>query len=76
MKLRIEEAIARAKMKGLKVMKKDIAARLWEGRTVNSQQVNMTNLCSGKTTQVRLEWIMIICEMCDCTPNYLLGYEE
>lgn len=74
-KLRVNEAIARAQTAGIKVNKKEVAARLWVGRTAVAQQCNMTNLCNGKTKQIRPEWILVICEMCNCTPNYLLGYE-
>jgi hypothetical protein len=75
-KLRVNEAIARAQTAGIKVYKKEVAARLWEGRTESAQQVNMTNLCNGTTKQIRPKWVVIICEMCNCTPNYLFGYEE
>ena len=76
LRLRVNEAIARSEANGKKVLKKDIAARLFEGRTESAQQVNMTNLCNGTTKQIRPEWVVIICEMCNCTPNYLFGYEE
>lgn len=75
-KLRVNEAIARAQTNGKKVKKKDVAAELWKGSTDTAQQVNMTNLCNGSTKQIRPEWVIIICEMCECTPNYLFGYEE
>lgn len=75
-RLRVNEAIARAQTNGKKILKKDVAAELWKGRTVAAQQVNMTALCNGTTKQIRPEWVMTICEMCGCTPNYLFGYEE
>ncbi len=75
-RLRVNEAIARAQTNGKKILKKDVAAELWKGRNVTAQQVNMTALCNGSTKQIRPEWVSIICEMCDCTPNYLFGYEE
>jgi DNA-binding Xre family transcriptional regulator len=74
--LRVSEAIARAQTNGKKVYKKDVAARLWEGSTESSQQVNMTNLCNGTTKKIAPEWVDILCEMLDCTPNYLFGYEK
>lgn len=74
-KLRVNEAIARAQTNGKKVKKKDIAAELWKGSTETAQQVNMTNLCNGSTKQIRPEWVLTICEMCGCTPNYLFGYD-
>lgn len=71
--MRIETAIARAKEQGRKVMKKEIAARLWPDSNEAAQQVNMTALCSGKTTRINPEWVGIICEMCGCTADFLLG---
>lgn len=71
--IRIEEAIARAKQRGEKVMKKDIAARLWPDSTPAAQQVNMTALCSGRKKLVAPEWVRIICEMTGCTSDFLLG---
>lgn len=73
MMLRIEEAIARSKANGKKVLKKDIAARLWPDSVESAQQVNMTKLCNGRTTGVRPEWVITICEMTGCTADYLFG---
>lgn len=71
--MRIEEAIARAKQQGSKVMKKDIAARLWPESTPVAQQVNMTRLCAGKTPRIFIDWVAIICEMTGCTADFLFG---
>lgn len=71
--MRIEQAIARAKDAGRKVLKKDIAARLWPNSNETAQQVNMTALCSGKTTKINPEWVAIICEMTGCTADFLFG---
>ena len=74
MTFRIEEAIARAKAKGNKVMKKDIAARLWPDSDASAQQVNMTKLCNGRTQAVKPEWVVVICEMTGCTADFLFGF--
>ena len=76
MKLRVNEAIARSEANGKKVLKKDIAARLFEGASESAQQVNMTNLCNGTTKRVVPEWVVIICEMCGCSADYLFGMED
>lgn len=73
MTLRIEEAIARAKANGNKVLKKDIAAKLWPNSVEAAQQVNMTKLCSGKLVSVRPEWLITICDMCNCSADFLIG---
>lgn len=71
--LRIEEAIARARANGKKVLKKDIAARLWDGSTESAQQVNMTNLLNGATNRISPEWVIIICDMTGVTADFLFG---
>ena len=76
MKLRVNEAIARSEANGKKVLKKDIAARLFEGASESAQQVNMTNLCNVTTKRVVTEWVVIICEMCGCSADYLFGMED
>lgn len=76
MKLKVNEAIALSAANGKKVFKKDIAARLFPGVSTATQQVNMTSLCNGKTKRILPEWVIVICEMCDCTPNYLFGYDD
>lgn len=76
MRLRVNEAIARSEANGKKVLKKDIAARLFEGASESAQQVNMTNLCNGTTKRIVPEWVVIICEMCGCSADYLFGLED
>lgn len=73
MTLRIEEAIARAKANGTKVLKKDIAAKLWPDSVESAQQVNMTKLCNGRTTSIKPEWVVVVCEMTGCTADFLFG---
>ncbi len=71
--LRIEQAMARAKEQGRKVLKKEIAARLWPDSTPVAQQVKITRLCSGKTPRINEDWVKIICEMTGCSADFLFG---
>lgn len=73
MTLRINEALARANTQGKKVFKKDISEKLWPDSTAIAQQVNMTNLCCGKTQKINPDWVGVICEMLDCTADFLFG---
>lgn len=73
MTLRIEEAIARAKANGTKVLKKDIAAKLWPDSVESAQQVNMTKLCNGRTASIKPEWVVAVCKMTGCTADFLFG---
>ena len=72
---RINAALASAKENGIKLMKKDIAARLWPNSSPSAQQVNMTKLCNGKQKKIDPEWVKIVCELTGVSANFLLGIE-
>lgn len=71
--IRVELAIARAKESGKKVLKKEIAARLWPDSSPETQQVLMTKVVSGKQDKLSSEQLRIICEMTGCSADFLLG---
>lgn len=74
--LRINEAIAAARAQGRRVLKKDIAARLWPDSTPEAQKVNMHALCTGETRRVDPDWVREICLLTGCTADYLLGLSD
>lgn len=74
--IKLKEAFARSEMNGKKVRRKDLAAALFPGVSETAQQVNLTNLINGRTKRIASEWVKIICDMLDCTPNYLFGFEN
>lgn len=76
LRLRVNEAIARSEMNGNKVLKKDIAAKLWEGSSDSAQQVNMTNLCNGTTKKISPEWVVVLCDMLKCSSDFLFGLKD
>jgi len=71
--IRIESAIARAKEQGIKVTRRDIAARLWPDATPINQSVKIGLLIRGKTTRIEPRWVGIICEMTGVSADFLLG---
>lgn len=73
---RLNEAILKAGLKGKKVFKKELAAKMWPDSTESAQQVNMTALCSGRKQKIAPEWVEIICKECDCSADYLFGLTE
>lgn len=75
MGLRINEAIARMQDNGKKIFKHEVSAKLWPNSSEASRQVNMTNLCTGVTKKLPIEFVDILCDTLECTPNYLFGYE-
>lgn len=76
LRLKVKEAIARSEANGKKVLKKEIAARLWDGSSEQAQQVNMTNLVNGTTKKIAPDWVVTICEMCNCSADYLFGLKD
>ena len=74
--IRLEQALARAKEQGKTVLKKDLAAKLWPDSSETAQQVNMTNLCNGRRDAVKPDWVVIICEMCGCSADFLFGLKN
>lgn len=73
--LKVNEAIALSEAMGKKVLKKDLAAKIWPNSRSEAQAVNMTNLCSGVTKKVNPEWIITICRETGCTADFLFGIE-
>ena len=71
--LKVNEAIALSEAMGKKVLKKDLAAKIWPNSRSEAQAVNMTNLCSGVTKKVNPEWIITICRETGCTADFLFG---
>lgn len=74
--LRINEAIARAERNGKKILKKELAAKIWTNSRPEAQVVNMTNLCTGVTKKINPEWIIVICQETGCSADFLLGIKE
>lgn len=71
-KLRIKEAIAYATLHGRSVTRREIAARLFPGRSVNAADVGLSNLINGKTKRIKPEWLTAIADMCGCSVEFLL----
>lgn len=70
---KINEAILNAKLKGLKVSKKEIAEMLWEDTKPKSRTVNMSSLCNRRTQKINIEWVSKICEATGVDANFLFN---
>ena len=75
-KIKVNEAIARAESMGKKIYKKDLAEKIWANSKPEAQAVNMTNLCSGVTKKVNPEWLVIISLETGCSIDFLLGLKD
>lgn len=76
MELKVNEAIARSEARGKKILKKDLAAKIWPNSRPEAQAVNMTNLCSGITKKISPEWVIIICKETGCSADFLFGLNK
>lgn len=70
---RIDEAIGRAKANGKRVLKKELAAKLWPDSSEAAQQVNMTALCTGRKQKIAPEWVETICQETGVSADFLFG---
>lgn len=76
MRLKINEALARQEAKGNKIFKKQISAELWPESSASSRSTSMGRLCRGGVSKISPEQIVIICKMCQCSADYLLGLTD
>lgn len=76
MRLKINEAIAAAKLQGKDVKKKDLAKKFFPESTEQSQITLMTKVCSGKLQRVNPEWIGIVADECGVSADFVLGRED
>lgn len=75
MRFRINEAVALTTVRGKRVKKKDIAAKLFPDSVESTANQNMVNICSGNKKSLSAQQINIICDMCGCSADFLLGRE-
>jgi hypothetical protein len=73
--LRINEAIGYANANGKRIRKIDLARLLWPDSSRFSQNINMNNLCSGKTKTISPEFVEIICRKTGVDPNFLYNID-
>ncbi len=65
--------MAQSELDGNKIKDEDVYMKLWPNSKRETQQVNWANLKKGKTKRVDIEWIPILCDELNCTPNYLFN---
>jgi hypothetical protein len=75
MTLRINEALATARINGRKVTKTELAARLWPTSKPATRINLMITLSNGRADYIKPEWIKEICIATGVSPQFLLGME-
>lgn len=74
-RLLIDEAMLRSG-KNWAQLRKELSKRLYPDSSAAAQQVNFCSLRAGRVERFTPDMIAIICEMCECTPNFLFGWNE
>ena len=76
MRLKVNEAIAKAKEKGAKLRIVDIATELWPNSRESAALMNFTNLRNGSVKHVDTDVIVKICDILGCDANYLFNIKK
>jgi len=71
--LRIREALKYALLSGKNISRMDLARAIFPDSKRETQEVNITNLLTGKTKRPNPEWIPIICELTGVDANFLFN---
>lgn len=71
MMLRIREAFLHAEMKGKKIEKRQLAAKIWPNSTQKSSEQLLQRLMNGKAETIRIDFVQIICNELGCDANFL-----
>lgn len=71
----LNKALERAEQNG-KAVKAQLAERLYPESSLDSRMILFRKLLKGDKKMLRIEWVEIICETLNVTPNQLFGYED
>lgn len=72
-KLRINEAIALAKEKGIPFRKLELAKKLWPDSDANTAKANLSNLIAGRSKKVTIDAVPLLCAELGVTADFLFG---
>jgi len=73
-RLKIHEALERLNAKQDKKLKLiDIAREIWPDSDTGTQRMNISKLAGGKRSQIKIEYIPILCRVLKCDANYLFN---
>jgi DNA-binding Xre family transcriptional regulator len=73
-RLQIKEALENLNAKEkTKVKLIDIGRELWPNSDIGTQRMNISNLACGKRTQIRIDYVPILCRVLKCDANFLFN---
>ena len=74
--LKIQEALAFATANGKKINKGELAAKLFPEANKACQYQKLQHLISGRTIRIKPETVVILCQECGVSADYLFGIEK
>lgn len=72
----LNEAIAFAVANGKRINKTILADKLWPGSDQRCKRANISHLSTGKTSRISRKMVLIICEECGVTADFLFGIKK
>lgn len=71
-RLQIKEALERLNAKQeQKVSLIDIGREIWPDSKTGTQRMNISKLAGGKISQIKIEYVPILCRVLKCDANFL-----
>lgn len=71
--LKINEAIALAKSKGMTISKLELAKKLWPESDDITAKANFCNLASGRSKKINVNAVPVLCTELGVSADYLFG---
>lgn len=72
---RLKEAVEYAKQ-NQRVRKKELAQTMWKNSRPKTAATNFTNLITGKTKMIEIDFIPFLCKELGVTADFLFGLES
>lgn len=69
----LERFNAKAKEKKTMI---SLGEKMWPDSSKATQRMNISNLVSGKTQSIKIEWVPFLCKELECTADYLFETEK
>lgn len=55
---------------------KELSSILWPESNLDTRNVSMSRLINGKAEYIKIEWIKLICDYLEITPDELFNYNQ
>jgi len=76
-RLQIKEALESLNAKSEKKVKLvDLAREIWPDSDIGTQRMNISKLAGGKRSQIKIEYVPILCRALKCDANFLFNIKK